>query len=84
MGRVCKSFEVHAKKKKKDYVAVGGLLDVILERAQGKKKKRCVEKPSIFLGNTETHMYRMLIEIMDIKGNSDEASEMRRSMLLEH
>ena len=29
-------------------------------------------------------MYRMLIEIMDIKGNSDEASEMRRSMLLEH
>ena len=39
MGRVCKSFEVHAKKKKKDYVAVGGLLDVILERAQEKKKK---------------------------------------------
>lgn len=42
MGRVCKSFEVHAKKKKKDYVAVGGLLDVILERAQGKKKKKDV------------------------------------------
>lgn len=62
-----------------------GLLDVILEKAQEKrKKKRCVEKPSIFLGNTKRHMYRMLIEIVDIKGNSDEASEMRRSMLLEH
>ena len=74
------------KKKKKDYVAVEGLLDVILERAQKKKKKkeRCIEKPSIFLGNTKTYMYRMLIEIVDIKGNSDEASEMRRSMLLEH
>ena len=57
---------------------------MILERAQGKKKRRCVEKASICLENTKTHMYRMLIETVDIKGNSDEASEMRRNMLLDH
>ena len=45
MGRVYKSFEVHVKKKKKkDYVAVEWLLDVILERAQGKKKKGDVQR----------------------------------------
>lgn len=44
---------------------------MILERAQGKKKKRrCAEKVSIFLENTKTHMYIMLIETVDIKGNS--------------
>ena len=41
MGRICKSFERHAEKKK-DYVAVEGLLDVILEKAQDKRKKRDV------------------------------------------
>lgn len=72
-------------KKKKRLCCCGGTVRCDSGESSGKKKKkRCVEKPSIFLGNTETHMYRMLIEIMDIKGNSDEASEMRRSMLLEH
>ena len=35
-----------------------------------KKKRRCAEKVSIFLENTKTHMYRMLIETVDIKVNS--------------
>lgn len=57
MGRVCKSFEVHAKKKKKDYVAVGGLLDVILERAQEKKKKKmCRETIHILREYRNTHV----------------------------
>ena len=37
------------KKKKKDYVAVEWLLDVILERAQGKKKKKEMCRESIHI-----------------------------------
>ena len=83
MGTVYKSFEVHAKKKKR-LCCCGVTVRCDSGESSGKKKRRCVEKASICLENTKTHMYRMLIETVDIKGNSDEASEMRRNMLLDH
>ena len=67
----------------KAYTALNKLLRAILLRVQKEKRKAVLDKATIFLGNTQIILNRILVEICKAKPILIRSQMQMRNMLLE-